>query len=235
MLPGERLALPHFIPTGNRQRLDFIQLLPLHQCVRRSIYISPSLPVLKSHPPTGTRWIHEIKFDGFRAQLHKRGDKIVIYSRNGHDFTNRFPEIRDSLRCLTAPSAVLDAEIIACDHNGLPDFRALMGGARHGLCAWCFDLLRLAGKDLRSRSLLERRTRLRHLLARTDEVRLRYSEEFEDANLLLAAAARSGLEGIVSKLADQPYCSGKNPGWIKVKTAAWREANRDRCEMFEGA
>ena len=91
----------------------------------------------------------------------------------------------------------------------------------------------LEGRDLRSRSLLERRIHLRHLLAKTDDERLRYSDEFEDPHHLLAAAARAGLEGMVSKLADQPYRSGKNPGWIKVKTATWREANRDRWEMFE--
>lgn len=201
----------------------------------RSIYILPSLPVLKDRPPTGDRWIHEIKFDGWRAQLRKRGERVVIFSRNGHDFTHRFPEIRDSTACLPGPFAVLDAEIIACDQQGLPDFRALMGGAEHGLCAWCFDLMALEGKDLRTRPLLERRIHLRHLLARADEDRLRYSEEFKDPDQLLAVAASTGLEGIVSKLGDQPYRSGKNPGWIKVKTATWREANRDRREMFERA
>ena len=93
--------------------------------------------------------------------------------------------------------------------------------------------MQIAGKDLRSRPLLGRRTYLRHPLAKADDDFLRYSEEFDDAERLLATAARMGLEGIVSKLADQPYRSGKNPGWIKVKTAAWREANRDRWEMFE--
>ena len=197
----------------------------------RSIYILPSVPVLKSRPPSGDRWIHEIKFDGWRAQLHKRGERVVIFSRNGHDFTPRFPEIRDSIACLATHTAILDAEIIACDHQGLPGFRALMSGARHGLCAWCFDLMALEGRDLRSRPLLERRIHLRHLLTKTDDERLRYSEEFAEPDQLLTAAARAGLEGIVSKLADQPYRSGKNPGWIKVNTAAWREANRDRWEF----
>jgi bifunctional non-homologous end joining protein LigD len=201
----------------------------------RSIYILPSVPVLKSRPPSGDRWIHEIKFDGWRAQLHKRGERVVIFSRNGHDFTPRFPEIRDSIACLATHTAILDAEIIACDHQGLPDFRALMSGAKHGMCAWCFDLMALGGRDLRSHPLLERRIHLHHLLAKTDDERLRYSEEFEDPDQLLAAAARAGLEGIVSKLVDQPYRSGRNPAWIKVKTATWREANRDRWEMLERA
>ncbi len=168
-----------------------------------------------------------------RRYVSLQGDEVVVFSRNGHDFAHRFPEIRDSIRCLPVESAVIDAEVTACDRNGMPDFRALMAGAQHGLCAWCFDLMEIAVKDLRSRALLERRLYLRHLLAKADDDCLRYSEEFEDAERLLATAARMGLEGIVSKLADQPYRSGKNPGWIKVKTATWREANRARREMFE--
>ena len=123
--------------------------------------------------------------------MHKRGERVVIFSRNGHDFTHRFPEIRDSIACLATHTAILDAVIIACDHQGLPDFRALMSGAKHGLCAWCFDLMALEGRDLRSRPLLERKIHLRHLLAKTDDERLRYSEEFDDPDQLLAAASRA--------------------------------------------
>ena len=83
------------------------------------------------------------------------------------------------------------------------------------------------------RPLVERRIFLRHLLAKADEHALRYSDEFHDPVKLLAAADREGLEGIVSKLTYQPYRSGKNPGWIKVKCPNWRETNRDRWEMFE--
>ena len=189
--------------------------------------------MLKRRPPAGDQWVHEVKFDGWRAQLHKYKDLAVIFSRGGHDFTDRFPELRDSIRCLPIQSVIIDAEITACGRNGVPDFYELMRGAQHGLCAWCFDILEIGGKDLKSRPLLERKLYLRHLLAKADDDFLRYSEEFEDAERLLATAARMGLEGIVSKLADQPYRSGKNPCWIKVKTAEWKAANRDRWEMFE--
>ena len=62
---------------------------------------------------------------------------------------------------------------------------------------------------------------------------LRLSESFDDPVKLLEAAIKLGLEGIVSKRREQPYRSGPNSGWVKVKTAAWREANRGRWEMFE--
>jgi bifunctional non-homologous end joining protein LigD len=120
-----------------------------------------------------------------------------------------------------------------CDSTGKPDFKALMENAGGAVCAWCFDLLELNGKDLKPRPLLERKIRLRHLLAKADDDRVRYSEEFPDPVKLLEVANDARLEGIVSKLADQPYRSGKNPDWIKVKCRAWREANHDRWELFE--
>jgi bifunctional non-homologous end joining protein LigD len=62
---------------------------------------------------------------------------------------------------------------------------------------------------------------------------LRFSEAFEDPIKLLEAAVKLGLEGIVSKKRDQPYVSGRNSGWVKCKTAVWRQANKDRRELFE--
>ena len=86
--------------------------------------------------------------------------------------------------------------------------------------------------SVRYEPLKERRARLETLLAGADADVLRFSEAFDDAEKLLAAALELGLEGIVSKKRDQPYRSGKNLGWVKVKTAAWREVSRDRWEMF---
>ena len=197
-------------------------------------FIIPSAPVLKAAPPSGEGWIHEVKFDGWRAQLHKARDSAVIFSHHGYDNTRRFREVRNSLSSLPARSAIIDAEIVVCDSDGKPDFSALMEGAAGHLCAWCFDLLELNGRDMRGLPLVKRRATLRDLLNADDDV-MRYSEEFPDAEELLGVATKRGLEGIVSKKGNQPYVSGKNAGWIKVKTATWREANRDRWEMFQRA
>ena len=196
-------------------------------------FITPSAPVLKSTPPSDGGWLHEVKFDGWRAQLHKCGDEVVIFTRNGHDYTRRFPTIRDSLLSLPARSAIIDAEIVVCDGDGKPDFNALMEGRAGHLCAWCFDLLELNGYRERKRALIDRKAMLRQLLIKADDHVLRYSDEFANAEKLLAVATKQGLEGIVSKKATQQYVSGKNVGWIKVKTASWREANRDRWELFQ--
>lgn len=185
--------------------------------VKHSAFIVPSQPVLRKQPPSGPQWIHEVKFDGWRAQLHKTGEEVVIFTRKGNDYTKFFPAIRDSLLTLPAASAIIDAEIVAYVSDGKPDFRALTENATGPLCAWCFDLLELNGQDLRSLPLIARRVHLRHLLARADDDGLRYSEEFPDPLKLLAAVNDAGLEGTVSKLGYQPYRSGKNPGWIMVK------------------
>ena len=201
--------------------------------LKRNPFIEPSVPVAKPAPPSGDRWLHEVKFDGWRAQLHKHGDEVTIYSRNGYHYTRRFPAIRDSLIKLPTKSAIIDAEIVVCGSDGKPDFKALMAGSTHDLSAWCFDLLELNGSDYRGHPLVERKVMLRKLLIKADDHRLRYSEEFPDPLKLLAVCAKHGLEGIVSKLKGDCYRSGPNRGWVKVKTASWRAANRDRWELLE--
>ena len=84
--------------------------------------------MLKAAPPSGDGWLHEVKFDGWRAQLHKLGDEVVIFTRTGVDYTARFPAIRDSLQSLPVRSAIIDAEIVICGGDGKPDFKALMEG-----------------------------------------------------------------------------------------------------------
>ena len=190
-----------------------------------SAFVQPSLPVLKDEPPSGLGWIHEIKLDGFRVQVHT-GPKPIIFSRNGLDLSNRFDSLVRSMSKLKP--AIIDAEIVALDTCGRPDFRALMGGSRQ-LCIYGFDLLYM-DDDLRALRLKTRRNKLRRFLKAGAPILL--SDDFPDPVQLLEVADRMRLEGIVSKKLDQPYRSGKNPGWVKVKTHSWREANIDRGEMF---
>jgi bifunctional non-homologous end joining protein LigD len=144
------------------------------------------------------------------------------------------PEWLHEVKALTAlPPCIIDAELVGCDADGIPDFHALTTGNAHGCCAWCFDLMTVDGKDVRSEPLEERRARLEALLAGADQDLLRLSESFDEPVKLLEAAVKLGLEGIVSKRREQSFRSGPNSGWVKVKTAAWREANKDRWEMFQ--
>jgi bifunctional non-homologous end joining protein LigD len=198
---------------------------------KRIAFVVPSAPVLKKSPPVGPEWLHEVKQDGWRAQLYRTFAGAVVLSRNGKDISGRFAVIRKAM--LGLPPCIIDAELVGCDADGIPDFHALTTGNNRGCCAWCFDLMMIDGKDVRSEPLEQRRERLQGLLAGADGDFLRLSESFDDPVKLLEAAVKLGLEGVVSKRRDQPYKSGPNSGWVKVKTAAWREANHDRWEMFE--
>jgi bifunctional non-homologous end joining protein LigD len=201
--------------------------------VPRTRFIQPSAPVLRREPAVGRDWLHEVKHDGWRAQLHLSDGGVAIYSNRGTDLTERFREVADAVAKVPARSVIIDAELTACDHEGMPKFGALMARSKHGLCAWCFDIMEHDGEDLRPLPLVERRSILRDLLRSNRASTLRFSEEFLDPIALLSATEGMGLEGVVSKKRDQPYKSGENLGWIKVKTAAWREANRERYKLFE--
>ena len=149
----------------------------------------------------------EVKFGGFRIQLHKAGDEVRLSSRNGKDFTDRFPSITAAVRGLGAKSAAIDGELVSCDWEGKPDFYALMRRRTSGLCVWCFDLLTLNERDLRSLPLEQRKAKLGALLAKTGDTTLRLSQTFDDGEKLLLAAARQGLEGIVKSTVPRSYCS----------------------------
>ena len=104
--------------------------------VPRISFIPIASPKLRSAPPTGPAWLHEIKFDGFRVQLHTSGRDVRVYSRNGKDFTDRFPLIPAAVLRLEARSAVIDGELVSCDDADQPDFYALMRRATASLCVW---------------------------------------------------------------------------------------------------
>jgi len=100
-----------------------------------SAFIELCCPVPAKAVPVGERWQHEVKFDGYRVQVHKTGKDVTIYSRNGHVFRPRFETIAYLLRDLPARSAVLDGEIVASDRRGVPNFARLhlRSGSADGL------------------------------------------------------------------------------------------------------
>ena len=146
-----------------------------------------------------------------------------------------FPSITQLLHELPAKAAVIDGEVVASDADGSPNFARLhVRWTRPGtIRLWAFDLLVLNGRDLRLHPLMKRQARLQSLLERFGCPAFSLSETFEDGLALLRAAEQRGLEGIVSKRRDAPYRSGDCRDWRKIKTAAWREANRERWRLFE--
>jgi bifunctional non-homologous end joining protein LigD len=212
--------------------------MPLHpEAVTAFRFIQPCSPIPAKAVPTGDGWVHEIKFDGYRVQAHKVGSTVRLYSRNGHDFTERFPSIAQLLHELPAKAVVLDGEVVASDADGCPNFARLhVRWMRPGaIQLWAFDLLALNGQDWRPQPLVKRQARLQTLLERFGCPAVSLSETFEDGLVLLRVAEERGLEGVVSKRREAPYLSGECRDWRKVKTPAWREANRQRWRLFERA
>jgi bifunctional non-homologous end joining protein LigD len=143
---------------------------------------------------------------------------------------------RSVLGELPTRSAIIDGEIVASDAAGVPDFWPLFlrSAKPSELHVWAFDLLALDGEDLRKWSLERRQARLQALVSRFACPTVLASEAFADGQALLQVAEKHGLEGVVSKHRDGPYRSGACRGWRKIKTMAWREANRERWRLFEG-
>jgi bifunctional non-homologous end joining protein LigD len=178
-------------------------------------------PTLREKAPAGREWLHEIKIDGYRAQVHLHAGKVIVYSRSGYDWTRQFAAIARAAEELRAGDAIIDGEATVLGKTGLPDFQALRRELRHHhskrLIYHAFDLLYLNGRDLRPLPLIERKAALRQLLAKAPAA-LVYVEHLEtDGDTVFEHVCDMGLEGIVSKRRDAPYGSGRRETWIKVK------------------
>jgi bifunctional non-homologous end joining protein LigD len=193
-------------------------------------FIEPCLAALNPRPPKGARWIHEIKFDGYRLQVRIELGRVRLNTRSGQDWTSKFgTRLIEALKRLPVTSAMLDGELVVEDESGASDFSALQADLSEGntdrLVFYVFDILHLDGFDLRPAALVERKRLLQRLLADApSNGPLRYVEHFEeDGELLLKHACRLGLEGIVSKVRTAPYRSGRGSLWLKSKCAQRQE------------
>jgi len=186
-------------------------------------FIEPALATSIDRAPSGDRWIHEIKFDGYRVQLHIANEAVKVFTRNGHDWTHRFSKVAHDAFLVGASSAIIDGEIVVPAADGTTDFSVLQNelkGKSSTIAMVAFDLLYLNGYDLRKLPLLERKTHLKKLIAKTA---IQFSESFEvDGPEMFEHACGIGLEGIVSKVRDSRYASGRGNDWVK-KTCAQRE------------
>src|SRR5437879_7745420 len=186
-------------------------------------FIEPALATSIDKVPSGDRWIHEIKFDGYRVQLHIHNDAIKVLTRRGNDWTRRFSKIAADAYLINAGSAIIDGEIVVPAADGTTDFSVLQNelrGTSTRIVMIAFDLLYLNGQDLRKLPLIDRKTHLKKLIEKTA---IQFSESFEvDGKERFAHACKVGLEGVVSKVRDSRYLSGHGRDWVK-KTCAQRE------------
>ena len=181
----------------------------------------PQLTDHRDSAPDGERWLHEIKWDGYRllADLHE--GEVKLRSRNGLDWTADFPEVVQAVQALPVRDARLDGELVVLDDNGRSDFAALQrvidGSSKKPLRYIVFDLPGVAGVDISRAPLLERKALLKELIG--DAVgTLAFSEHVIDHGpAVFEASGKAGFEGIVSKQIDAPYVNARARSWVKVK------------------
>jgi len=179
----------------------------------------PCLPTRGTKVPAGPDWLHEIKYDGYRLIVQREGKRVRLFTRNGHDWTSRYPLIVEAAPKNRMTSFVIDGEAVILGVDGIPDFNALHSHKRdREVQLYAFDILALDCDDLRDLPLSLRKTNLARLLARRpDGIFVAPYEQGEICPELFRAACNMGLEGLVSKRRDRPYQAGRSPHWVKVK------------------
>jgi len=183
-------------------------------------FIKPQLATLKPKAPKGEQWLHEIKFDGYRIQIHINSGRKKVFTRNGLDWTKRFSAIAGALDI--RGQAIIDGEVVVT-HEGRTNFSELQAelaaGRQDRLVYYAFDLLWRDG-DLRGLPQIERKQALLDLLGENDvELPVLYSKHLTgDGQQMFEHAAKLNWEGIVSKRADAPYRSERTEAWLKIKT-----------------
>lgn len=186
--------------------------------------LAPALATRVDVVPLSDDWQHEPKIDGYRIQCHVQGSAATLLSRNGLDYSDKFPVVADAaIALLGGRRAVLDGEVVVPTADGQSPFQSLQVALRSGTARtavfWVFDLLVDGRTDLRARPLDERRIRLATRIGEAGNdavIRMVPTLDGSPETLLQAACAR-GEEGIISKRRDAPYQSGRSRGWLKIK------------------
>lgn len=191
-------------------------------------FVTPCLATLVEKAPEGKRWEHELKFDGYRIQARLDHGKVRLLTRKGLDWTTRFPSVAHDVARLRARTALIDGEVVVEDSKGISRFSLLqqdLSSGRHGRMAlYVFDLMHLDGADLKRLPLSARKAALARLIRRGHGRHLRLSRsQRRPGPALLQQACKMGLEGIMSKLADAPYRSGRGRDWVKAKCSDRQE------------
>jgi len=192
----------------------------------------PQLATLSDTVPAGNDWLHEIKFDGYRALIAAKGDDLRAYTRNGKDWTDKFAPLLSHVAKLDLPACLIDGEIIAPGEDGNPSFSALQkvlkrGHGRQGsdnaLQFHAFDLIESDGEDLSALPLVERKEHLEALLKQAVDPIFVTDHVIGAGEKLLSTMCNAKLEGIICKRIDAPYRHARSKGWLKVKCTRRQE------------
>lgn len=189
-------------------------------------YSSVELATLVEAPPTGADWWHEIKYDGYRILAFISDGDVLIQTRGGKDWTDKFSAIAEKLGSLKVKNAVLDGEACVLSAKGQTSFAALQSALKEGrsekIEVWFFDLLYLDGKDYAKTPLENRKAHLQKIIKPGMDL-LHYSEHFASAPGLLEKACKLGAEGLVSKNRLSHYNGRRTRDWVKSKCGLEQE------------
>jgi bifunctional non-homologous end joining protein LigD len=182
-------------------------------------FTPPQLCTLVDSVPTGSAWLHEVKYDGYRLLLAVGGGRAKAFTRTGLDWSGKFPNLVKAAAALDIGSALIDGEAVALDQSGKPSFSALQDALKRGdtkLTFFAFDLLSLEGEDLTRLPNLKRKELLRTIVPQDGPI-LFAEHVIGEGEKLFQTMCREGYEGVVSKRADAPYLGKRTQNWLKIK------------------
>jgi bifunctional non-homologous end joining protein LigD len=185
--------------------------------------LEAQVALLADQVPAGEEWLHEIKFDGYRMLARIDHGQARMISRNGNDWTAKFPEIAKLLPALPVREAILDGEVCYLLPTGVTGFGELQAAIADertgGLVYFIFDLLYLDGWGLSRAPLIERKALLTWVLEGSPDDRLRYTDHHvgQGPEFFAQVQKMGGIEGIVSKRTTGPYRPGRGSDWLKIK------------------
>ncbi|MBW4330072.1 DNA ligase D [Stakelama sp. CBK3Z-3] len=182
------------------------------------------LATLVDSVPSGRQWLHEVKYDGYRALISTGKGGARVFTRSGLDWSEKFPGVVEAANAIPH-AALIDGEIVAFK-DGKPDFSTLQAAISDGgdMTCFAFDLLERDGEDLTGLPQVGRKEELATLLSGIADERIRYAEHVLGAGeKLFEAMCAEGLEGVVSKKVDAPYRGTRSKNWLKIKCTKRQE------------
>src|SRR5258706_9467537 len=186
-------------------------------------FLEPTLAAPCDRPPSGPKWVHEIKHDGYRIQAGIDGRKVGLRTRKALDWTDRFRSIAAALQGVGLASVLMDGEIVVEDASGITSLNNLQedlqSNRQDRFRYFLFDLLYCEGFDLTRAALVDRKALLQEILAGLPPTSpIRFSEHLEaDGRTMLEHSCGFGLEGIISKRKHLAYRAGRGEHWLKSK------------------
>jgi bifunctional non-homologous end joining protein LigD len=198
----------------------------------------PQLATLVDEVPTGSGWLHEYKYDGYRLLLATAGGAASAFTRKGNDWSDKFRGLVKAASDLPA-GCLIDGEAVALDAKGRPSFQLLQStlkGGKADLAFYAFDLLVDRGEDITRLPNIERKERLAALLKSASHPLIYGDHVIGKGEALFDAICAEGGEGIISKKASAPYSGSRSRNWLKVKCiqrqefiiVGWQESDKRR-------